>query len=102
MSQKQNERAAELIAHEAARFIAREAGSESMITVTRATSMAGGESVAVFVSVFPSDKAPAALAYLERQREAFSDHLKKYVHMRLPHVDFLLENGEGLGGPPVR
>ena len=51
----------------------------------------------VFVSVFPVEKARAALAFLERQREAFSDHLKKHTHLRLPRVDFMLDNGEHSG-----
>lgn len=90
----QEHRVAEVIAHEAAQFIAREAGTESLITVTRAQSAAHGERIQVFVSVFPTEKARAALAFLERQREAFSDHLKSHTHLRLPRVDFLLENGE--------
>lgn len=94
-----NNRAAEIVAHEAAQFIAREAGSESLITVIRAESASHGERVMVFVSVFPEEKAHAALAFLERQREAFSDHLKSHTHLRLPRVDFMLDNGEELGGP---
>lgn len=91
---KSNERATEAIAHAAAEFIAREAGTESMITVTRARSLGSGDRVIVFVSVFPEDKARAALAFLERQREAFSAYLKKHVELRLPRVEFLLENNE--------
>ncbi|MBI2409503.1 hypothetical protein HYV30_00480 [Candidatus Kaiserbacteria bacterium] len=81
-----------LIAREAARFIAQEAGTESLITVIRAESVAHGERMHVFVSVFPIEKTSAALAFLERQREAFSDHLKHHTaHLRLPRVDFLLD-----------
>lgn len=88
----QDARAAEIIAHEAAQFIAREAGMGSLITVIRAESMSNGERVAVFVSVFPEEKSRAALAFLERQRETFSDYLKQHAHLRLPRVDFLLDN----------
>lgn len=94
-----SERAAEIIAHEAAEFIAREAGTESLITVIRAASAAGGERMLVFVSVFPEEKARAALAFLERRREAFSNHLKTHARLRLPRVDFMLDNGEQSGGP---
>ena len=87
-------RAAEIIAREAALFIQREAGTESLITVIRAQSVAHGERITVFVSVFPVEKARSALAFLERQREAFSNHLKKHAHLRLPRVDFMLDNGE--------
>lgn len=91
---RESERATEIIAHEAAMFIAREAGTESLITVIRAESAAHGERVLVFVSVFPEEKARAALAFLERQREAFSNHLKTHARLRLPRVDFLLDNRE--------
>ena len=97
---KQNEKVAEIVAREAALFIAREAGSESLITVIRAQSVAHGERIMVFVSVFPVEKARGALAFLERQREAFSNHLKSHTHLRLPRVDFMLDNGEQLGEPP--
>ncbi|MFM2330891.1 MAG: hypothetical protein RLZZ26_398 [Candidatus Parcubacteria bacterium] len=94
----QSERATEIVAREAAVFISREAGSGSLITVIGAKSMAHGDRIGVFVSVFPIDKSRAALAFLERQREAFSDHLKAHARLRLPRIDFLLENGEHLGG----
>lgn len=91
---KRNERATEIIAREAARFIAQEAGSESIITVVRTASAKGGERATVFVSVFPEEKTLSALAFLARQREAFSDHLKRHARLRLPRVDFLLDNRE--------
>ena len=93
-------RATEIIAREAALFIQREAGTESLITVIRAENVAHGERVRVFVSVFPVEKARAALSFLERQREALSNHLKTHTHLRLPRIDFLLDNGEPLGEPP--
>ena len=92
--QRQSARATEIVAHEAAQFIAREAGKDSLITVIRAESAAHGERVLVFVRVFPEEKARAALAFLERRREAFSNHLKTHARMRLPRVDFLLDNRE--------
>lgn len=93
---KQDSRATEIVAREAAQFIAREAGPGSLITVIRAQSVAHGDRILVFVSIYPVEKAQSALAFLERQREAFSDHLKKHTHLRLPRIDFMLENGEGL------
>jgi ribosome-binding factor A len=95
---KHGNRANEIIAHEAAQFIAREAGNESLITVVRAQSVAHGQRVMVFVSIFPIEKAHAALAFLERQREAFSNHLKKHARLSpLPRIEFMLDNGEELG-----
>lgn len=91
---RQADRAVEIVVREAAQFIAREAGPESLITVIRAESVAHGERMRVFVSVFPVEKTPGALAFLERQRESFSDYLKQHAHLRLPRIDFLLDNGE--------
>lgn len=91
------DRALAVIAREAANFISREASSDPLITVTRAESRAHGERVAVFVSVFPLEKARSALSFLERQRGAFSDHLKEHTRVRLPHIDFTLENNEIIG-----
>ena len=90
-------RVTEIIAREAAQFITREAGSGSLITVIRAESVAHGDRVLVFVSVFPEEKAPHALAFLARRRATFSDYLKQHTHLRLPRVDFLLDNGELVG-----
>ena len=97
-ARRQSNRATEIVAREAALFISREAGPGSLITVIGAQSMNHGDRIAVFISVYPVEKAHAALAFLERQREAFSDHLKAHARLRIPRVDFLLENGEHSGG----
>lgn len=96
----QADRALAIVAREAALFIAREAGGESIITVIRAESRAHGERMTIFVSVFPEEKTRAALAFLERQREAFSDHLKRHARLRLPRIDFLLDDRGQTGAPP--
>lgn len=97
---ERNGRAAEIIGREAAQFIAREAGSGSLITVIRAHAADHGARVLVFVSIFPEDKSQAALAFLERHREAFSDYLKTHARLRpLPRIDFLLDNREESGAP---
>lgn len=88
----QAERATAIVAREAALFIAREASGESIITVIRAASAAHGERMTIFVSVFPEEKARGALAFLARQREAFSDHLKRHARLKLPRVDFILDD----------
>ncbi|HUX81066.1 MAG TPA: ribosome-binding factor A [Candidatus Paceibacterota bacterium] len=93
-------RVTEIISREAAQFIAREAGGDSLITVIRAESASHGDRVLVFVSIFPEEKIPAALAFLERHREAFSNHLKSHARLRpLPRIDFLLDNRIDTGTP---
>ena len=93
----QGDRVVAIIVREAAQFIAREAvpppAGGSLITVIRGESVAHGDRVNIFISVFPTLKAPAALAFLERQREAFSEYLKtRTAHLRLPRIEFLLDN----------
>lgn len=95
----QADRATAIVAREAAFFIACEAGGESIITVIRAESRAHGERMTIFVSVFPEEKARAALAFLARQREAFSDHLKRHARLKLPRVDFLPDDRAQTGAP---
>ncbi len=99
-SRHQSERATEIVAREAAVFIAREASTDSLITVIRAQSVAHGDRVIVFVSVFPIEKARGALAFLERQREAFSEYLKQHARIRIPRIDFMLDNGDSLAEVP--
>ena len=87
------DRLSAVIAREAARFIAEEAGAESLITVIRAEPSAHGKRITVFVSVFPEEKGRSALVLLENRREAFSEHLKAHARLRpLPRVDFLLDD----------
>lgn len=94
-AKKHASRTAELIAHEAAQFIVREAGTASLITVTRATLSRTGDRATVFVSVLPDEQAPFALSFLSRQREHFSEYLKQKTRIKpLPRVDFLLDDGE--------
>lgn len=95
----QADRATAIVAREAALFIAREAGAESIITVIRAESRAHGERMTIFVSIFPEEKTRSALAFLARQREAFSDHLKRHAHLRLPRIDFLLDDRGHIDAP---
>ena len=88
-------RTVEAVAHEAAVFIKDAAGPESLITVTRALAAGRGERITIFVSVFPETHEYPALAFLARQREAFSDHLKAHTRLApLPRVDFELDRGE--------
>ena len=88
-------RVTETIAHEAALFIADMANTRSMITVTRAAPSAHGDRITVFISVFPEAEIESALTFLSRQREAFSDYLKKKTRIApLPRVEFVRDIGE--------
>ena len=86
------EQAAELLAHAAATYLAREAGRGTLITATRAILSSDGKNGAVFVSVFPVEEAIHAMAFLARHRDLFRDYLKKETRLpRIPHVRFQLD-----------
>lgn len=92
---KRASRVSEAVAHEAARFIKEVAGTESLITVTRALPSSRGDRITVFVSVFPEERETSAMHFLTRQREAFSDHLKGATRLGpLPRIDFEIDAGE--------
>ena len=88
-------RVTELIAHEAANFIARESSGQSLITVTRAILSNHADRATIYVSVFPLDQTVAALAYLSRQAGDFRAHLSKHARLHpLPYITFALDEGE--------
>lgn len=94
MSVRDN-RAAELLVHAAGNFIAREAGRSTLITPTRAEVSPDRKNATVYVSVFPDTETFHALTYLDRNRDAFRDFLKKEVRLsHLPFVKFALDEGE--------
>jgi hypothetical protein len=89
---RHDDRAAELVAHEAAKWILGAASSRSLITVTRAARDARRPHLTVYVSVYPIEEARSALAFLARSHKDFSDHLKQHTRLRpLPPIDFALE-----------
>ena len=92
---KHDDRLTELIAHEAASWVLREAGGQSMITVTRALLASHGDRARVFVSIFPPDQTSAALSFLKRSARDFRDHLATHARIRpLPVIEFVLDEGE--------
>lgn len=69
--------------HTAAEFINRESNRQSLITVTRVELDERGFEAHIFVSIYPDDKAFAALDFLNRNVDEF----KHYVRTRLKMHD---------------
>ncbi len=91
---RRESRAAELIAHSAAEYIARESSGKSLLTVTRVALGSHGDSAEIFVSVFPESEGRTALLFLNRISGDFRDHLHKATRLNpLPKVEFMLEDG---------
>lgn len=71
-----------------AQFVAREAGPQSLITVTRADFSQDLAHADVFISVLPRDKEVAAIGLLTRTRNELKQYLKG--HTKLPKIPFIV------------
>ncbi|HQU07913.1 MAG: hypothetical protein B7X04_02920 [Parcubacteria group bacterium 21-54-25] len=79
----------------AARYIAREANRDSLITPTRATLAPGRTKATVYVSVFPDTAVESALSFLRRRQHDFFEFLKKESRLSpIPGVRFEFDLGE--------
>lgn len=95
MSQKRELQMKEIIAHMAGEFLARNAGRQSLVTVTHAQPTADLKNITVFISVLPASAEKAALDFCKRERSAFREYLKeKSALQHLPTIDFALDMGE--------
>ena len=79
----------------AAEFLAREAGRESLITVTRAELSEDGKRGTIYITVMPESAETGAVNFANRNRSEFSDFFKKRIRgALLPHVTFEIDKGE--------
>jgi len=76
----------------AADFLAREAGPQSLITVTRTSFNADHSRATVYISVLPEDKETAALGLIHRNMGEFKDYVKNHTRLpRIPFIEFEIE-----------
>ena len=95
MGARRQTQVAELIAHLAGEFFARESNRQSLMTVTRAQVSPDLKNVTVYFSVLPEKFEEAALNFARRLRTDFRAFLKERSRMKfLPTVDFVLDLGE--------
>ncbi len=95
MDQKKDAQVQEIIMHLAGEFLTREAGRQSLITVTRADTSADLKNTTIFISVFPTTAEATALAFCKRERSAFRDYMKAKSALNfLPTIDFAIDIGE--------
>lgn len=89
------ERLQEALREAAAEFLAREAGRQSLITVTRAELSEDGKRVNIFITVYPDSAEEAALGFANRNRKEFVDFFATRVRgARAPHTTFVIDRGE--------
>ncbi|MDO8623867.1 MAG: ribosome-binding factor A [bacterium] len=92
---KRDHRITELITHEAAQFIVREASGQSLITVTRTVLSKNADHAMIFVSIFPPQESKPALSFLSRIAGDFRAHLATRSRLHpLPKIEFVLDEGE--------
>lgn len=79
----------------AAQFIAREANTDPMITVTRVDISPDLKRAFVFFTTIPETKQNDALIFLKRSAGDFRHFLKGKASLkRIPHIEFHLDAGE--------
>lgn len=90
-----NERIQESVRATAAEFLAREAGRQSMITVTAVHLSEDGRRALVFITVFPDTSEASALAFAQRSRSELNTAFKKHARgASLPFLEFRIDQGE--------
>ncbi len=87
------ETARQILRDAAAEFLAREAGPQSLITVTRAEISSDFSSATLFLSVLPEEQSQAALGLARRNIPELKKFLKEHTKLpRAPFIDFALEH----------
>ncbi len=95
MSAIRDEKAASRLLELAARYIALEAGRETLITPMRVDISPDRKNATVYVSIFPDTARDHALAFLKRHKDLFRDFLKKQGRFAvLPFIHFEFDYGE--------
>jgi ribosome-binding factor A len=90
-----HEKMREALREVAAEFLAREAGPQSLITVTSASLSSEGRRGTVFITVLPESAEAAALAFANRNRGEFGQFFEKRIRgVSVPRVEFALDRGE--------
>ena len=92
---KKEEQLKETLQHLAGDFLAREAGRQSLITVTRSEIGSDLKNITIFISVLPESAEKAALDFCKRERTTFRQYVmdKSALHYP-PTIDFELDLGE--------
>jgi ribosome-binding factor A len=92
---KKEEQTKETLQHLAGDFLAREAGRQSLITVTRSEISPDLKYITIFISVFPVAAEKAALDFCKRERTTFRDYVRDNSALHFPPtIDFELDIGE--------
>ena len=90
-----HERVISLIKELAATFIAHEANTDPMITITNATTSPDYRKVTLFITTIPDGREPDALIWLKRHGTEMRRFIMKKSNLKIiPHFEFAVDVGE--------
>lgn len=86
---------AKLVKEQAAKFIAAEANTDPMITVTRADISPDYRNATIYITTIPEGREPDALIFLKRYGREMRRFVMKQTNLKIiPHLNFDLDVGE--------
>ncbi len=95
MNGNRGEKIQEAVREVAAEFIAKEAGPQSLITVTRVMLSNDAKEATVFITVLPDSAEEVALAFAQRNRRELAEFFRTRVRGAFPpHFEFVIDRGE--------
>jgi ribosome-binding factor A len=95
MNGNRGERIQEAVRVAAAEFLAKEAGPQSLITVTRVALSSDARQATIFITVLPETAEDVALAFAQRNRRELGEFFRTRVRGAFPpHFEFILDRGE--------
>ena len=95
MAERREERANQALRDSVAEFLVREAGPQSLITVTRAEVSSNFLHATLYLTVLPEEKEAAALALARRSIPELKKFIEERVRLpRMPHIDFYIDRGQ--------
>lgn len=90
-----DDKAAAMLTELAAKYIAREANRNTLITPLRTDIGSDRKNATIYVSVYPTEEGQHALTFLTRHKDLFREYLKKAARLgTLPYIRFELDYGE--------
>lgn len=95
MSEYRGEKIKERIKELSAIFIEKEAGSSSLITITRVEMTPDNKKAKIMISVLPREKEKAAYGFIKRNLGGIRKYISKNIKINpIPYLDVAIDDGE--------
>lgn len=92
---QRREKVSNLVKKLCAEFLQREAGNQSLITITDCNISPDLKNATIFISVLPESSEKFALNFVKRKLKEMRQHIKKNTNMRvLPFIEAKIDLGE--------